>query len=321
MARGIFILGFLVMLIMGIGLEEFALAAEKIKFANSTPTSPLENLPPLAAEEKGFFKEEGVDVERVIFGSGAAHWQAAAAGSTQIGISGTQQAIHSISRGVRVVVVADTGASQDFVVWVRGDSLIKDPKELSGRRIGVGQLGSLGHIYGRVAFKALGLEKDVRFVGTGGVVNAMAALKAGSVDAIILTHWPMATLRFEGQAKEILNINKTFIPKEWTDLTIFALIDFVEKSPEVTRKIVKAVVKGGQYVMKDRNWAVEKMRSVFRYPPQVAEQMYDYLRYGPDGKISRKSVETVRDFMVEYGLIARDQAPPLEKIYTTVFTQ
>ena len=65
-------------------------------------------------------------------------------------------------------------------LWVRADSPIREPKDLrKGALVGVLSMGGFDHALGRMLLKAMGMERDVRFVGLGGVLPTMAALLRG----------------------------------------------------------------------------------------------------------------------------------------------
>ena len=290
--------------------------AEKVRFGNSTKTNAMENLPPLAAQEKGFFKEQGLEVEWALFESGAANIRALAAEAIDAGITLATEVVPAVSRGIPMAFVADLQIDYDFFVWVRPDSAIKEPKDLKGSTVGVSRLGSLGHIFARVAAKGLGMEKDIKFVATGGVTPSIAALKAGSVQGIILSNLTMAVPRFQGDAKALLNV-RDYLPKPWMGLGIFARNDFTEKNPEATKRLVKSLLKGANFVRRNREWAVEKMREMSGYPEEVGREIHKSLRYGKSGAINVRGLESVNKFMVEWDLI--EKSPPLEKLYNTRF--
>src|SRR3972149_11014859 len=230
------------LLIVAVGLGDLT-GAEKVKFGNATKTNPQQNRPPLAALDKGFFKEQGLEVEWTLFDAGAAQMRAVAGGAIDAGITDGTELVHSVSRGILIALVADLQVDYDFFVWVRPDSPIKEPKDLKGATLGVTRLGSMSHIFGRVLGKGLGMEKDIKFAATGGVTPSIGALKAGSVQGIILSNLTMAVPRFQGDAKALLNVRE-HLPKPWMGLGIFARNDFTEKNPEATKRLVKSLIKG-----------------------------------------------------------------------------
>lgn len=295
-------------------------AQQKIRFSNSTRVNPVENLPALAATEQGFWKKEGVDVDWFLFKSGGEHMRGVAAAGTKMGMTGAVTLMVPMSRGVPILFIADTRASQDFYLWVRAADPVKEAKQLAGKKIGISRTGSLSHAYSQVTFKALGMEQQVKFVATGGIVEAMAALKAGSVDAIIFTQMSMAIPKHEGVIREILN-SRDFLPKPWMDLGVFAQKELITTQPATVKKVLNGFLKGTEFAMTNRSWSIEKMKKEFFYPEAVAHDIFDLaIKYDPRGKIDPKALETVRSFMIEYRLLPKD-APPGVTMYTDQFVE
>jgi NitT/TauT family transport system substrate-binding protein len=125
------------------------------------------DLPLIVAEEKGLWKEKGVNVEWLSFKGSSAMYRAMAAKSVDMSISMGASAIQAASRGVRVVIVADLGAQLDFEVWVKGDGPIKKPADLKGDKIGIGRRGGSSFALARFILNALKMEKDVQLVSVG----------------------------------------------------------------------------------------------------------------------------------------------------------
>ena len=160
-------------------------AAEEIKFGTPVKLDPILYLPVLAADENGFWKQNNVTVQWLPFNGGAALYQAVVAGSVDMGLSSTGSEMRAAGRGVPVVIVAESAQNQDFIVWVRSDSRFKKPADLKGAKIGVPRLGGASQGLGLAIVKGLGLEKDVKFIGAGGIREELAALKTGKIDAIV----------------------------------------------------------------------------------------------------------------------------------------
>src|SRR3972149_5752733 len=81
-------------------------AAEKVKFATHFKANPHYWLPVAAALDKGFWKEEGLEVEWVSFDAAAAMNRAVAAGAIDMGTDGLTGHVRAVSAGVPQVMVA-----------------------------------------------------------------------------------------------------------------------------------------------------------------------------------------------------------------------
>ncbi len=295
-------------------------AAEKLRVGTTVKVYSGYYLPIFAAQEKGFFKEEGLEGEWVPFGGSPAMYQAVAAGELDFGLAPVASVILARSRGVPVIAVAELIPSDPFLIWVKSDSRFKEPKELDGTKMGVPRLGSTSHAFGQAMAKALGFKKGLKFVGAGGLVEEMAALKAGSIDVIIEPLAITIKMKASGDLREIGSMTQ-FLPKEWLEHVIFAKKDFAEKRPEVVRKAVRALLKGVDFIQKNPDWAIDKTVAEGGFSREAAKLLYEGIKYSNDGKIGRSAMENVRSFMIEFGLTPKEKTPPVEELFTREFTR
>lgn len=293
-------------------------AAEKLKLGSSTKTSPWYYLPIFGAEEGGFWKENGLEAEWVPFRSGTEHHQAVAARSINIGFtSGTAQ-IQSMARGLPALIIMQVRSRDDFFIYVRGQSPWREPKELKGARVGVSRFGGAEHAFGRAALKVLGLEAEVKFLSSGGITESLAGLKTGTIDAVILTPAQMLPLIMSGEVRVLMSIYD-HLPKPWISSVLLAHKDYIKSNPDTVRRAVRAIVKGIDYVEKNPAWAMKKMKEVGRYTDEEAKYMFEQLELVKGGLVNRKGLENVRNFLLEYGILARDKAPAVDEMFTNEF--
>lgn len=293
-------------------------SADKLKVSTGVKVVAVYYLPLLAAQEKGFWSQNGLDGEWIPFNALAPMHQGMVTGSVDMGLSTAMGELQGASAGVPTVIVADLLPHDTFAIWVRGDSPLKEPKELKGTRLGVSRFGGPEHGYGRLVVKKVGIEKDVKFVGTGGIAESLAALKTGSIEGMVMTADVMARLKVEGQARELTYL-RDYRPKEWASFLIFAHRDFLRKNPDTVKRAVKAILQAADFVKKDEKWTIEKMKSFQGVPPEAAKFIYDQvLDYSKDGRISRKGLENVIGFLAEFGIVAKEKALPVDEVLKQV---
>lgn len=316
MTREIFIGALIVSFLMAAP----TLAAEKVKVGTVFKESALYSLPMLAAEEKGFWKEQGLEVEWIAFTGGAPMAQAMAAGSIDVGMTATFSSILQIARGVPKVIVADMNSREDMYVWVRPDSPIKGAREMKGTTIGLNRFGSLAEGYSRFLCKALGLEyqKDIKFVALGSPTNLAAGVKTGQVQATLMDFFSMAPLKYKGELKELIAI-RDYLPKKWTDAVVVARRDYLDKNPATAKKAVTALFRSFDFITKNPQWSVARLKSFLEYSDELAKGVYQAVQYGGDGRVDPEILQNVTNFMVENGLLPKEQAPPVDKVYKSIF--
>ena len=312
--RRLVLVGFL---LSGLFLNE-ASSAEKLKIGVGIRTAPVMYLPPMAADEKGFWKEQGLEAEWVGFASGRALGEAAVAGSVSVGLQTTPGLVTSVSLGLPMVIVADLEGGGGWYFFVKQDSPIKGAKDFKGAKMGVTRFGSMTDAYSRAVAKLLGLEKEVKIIATGGVPQAMAAIRTGVVNTILLTDETMAKLEFEGVVRKAVPLSDYF-PSQWNGQSLFATKLFLEKNPDVVSKVVKGTVRAANFVNENPEWAIAKLKLHSGLPEAAAKKVFENIRYSSDGKIDRQVLQGLANFLIEYSLVSRDKAPRIDELYTGRF--
>src|SRR3989304_63448 len=97
------ILGIIILLALGATVHP----AEKLKFGTAIKEFPGFYLPIFTAAEKGFWKENNLEVEWIPFGGGAPQLAAVAAGEIMTGFTATSDVIQGASRGLPVLIVSE----------------------------------------------------------------------------------------------------------------------------------------------------------------------------------------------------------------------
>lgn len=307
----------MVMILMVTGMANCVSALEKVRFSNSV-RQPMYDLPFLAGEEKGIWKDVGLDVEWIPFRSSKLFFRSISSGKIDIGMVGTTSAIRAIVNGVPQLAVSDLETVYEIYFWVPSASQIKKPSDLKGAKIGVTSLGGMIHSYSAMVTSKLGLEKDVKFVVAGGIRAQVAGLKSGAFDTTMLSFIAMAPLKLKGEVREVLLV-KDYLPKDWSENVLVAQKKFITSNPETVRKSIKAFFRAANFVPENRSWAIERMTTTLGYKKDVANAIYLRLNYGKKPKIFPKALENIMSFLVEYGVVPKEKALPAKDLYTTRF--
>lgn len=318
MRRGFFIPLAFMLLVLVFG-SFLSFGADRLKLGSDIKDTPVYYLPVLAAEERGLWKENGLEVEYVPFRSSVDHFRAITARAVMMGMSTGLALIEQVSRGVPAIMVSNLQEKEGVALYSLPSGPIKEPKDLKGGRIGITRLGSTDHANGRLAAKIIGIDKDVRFIATGGISEKIAALRSGVIDAMTIFVFPIAELKSKGEVKELMRLYDYF-PKPWVAHNVVAHKDFVKSDPRIIKNAVRAILQATEYIRKNRAWVVQKMMSNQNYSEATAEEIYQFMYFSEDGRVKVEALKNLQGFVAEYEIIPREKIPRFENLYTAEFT-
>ncbi|MEE8449728.1 MAG: ABC transporter substrate-binding protein [Thermodesulfobacteriota bacterium] len=305
---------FLAVLSHGSLTGSFAVAAEKVTFGIPARVSPAYYLPMLAAQEKGFWEEQGLEVKWLPFKGAGRLFQAVATGHVKIGGNTALGLLIPLSRGVSVVVLAKIIDRFDWSLWVKSDSPLRRPADLKGKTLGITRLAGTSYAYAQLALKAKGLVGQVRLVATGGVRARHAALKSRAIDASLNSGTTMARFEVKGEVRRLMTVSD-YLPKDWVEHVIFADKQFAKDSPKLVSRIAKVILKATSFIVANQNWAMEKIKSEANFSPKAAREVMMYMRFAKDGRISIQALQNVVNLAVEYGMVKPGSLPPVRELY------
>ncbi len=212
--------------------------------------SALQYLPLTMAEQLGYFKAEGLDVEIADVAGGARAQQALASGSADV-VSGTYDSALQLSakgQALQSFVVQARAPAIAFGVSTRTLAQYRGLPDLRGRKIGVTAPDSATHMLASQLLMRAGLRPpEVSFVGVGTASGALAAVRAGQIDAISHTDPVMTLLEQKGDVK-IVSDTRTLrgtlevFGGPMPAGCLYAPTEFVQKHPNTTQALANAIV-------------------------------------------------------------------------------
>ncbi|MGA5805028.1 ABC transporter substrate-binding protein [Streptomyces cellulosae] len=206
---------------------------------------PIVDVAPIyLGEKKGFYKERGLDLTLETSQGGAAIVPGVVSGQFQFGFSNTTSLMVARSRNVPVRAVANgvasTGkAGADFGgVVVKGDSAIRSPKDLAGKKVAVNTLKNIGDTSVRESVrKAGGDPKSVEFVELP-FDQMPAALDAGQVDAAWVVEPSLSVAKEQGA--RVVASNFVDVSPDLTIALYFTSEKLAQQDPELVKKFAEA---------------------------------------------------------------------------------
>ncbi len=258
-----------------------------------------------AAEQEGFYTNEGIDIKLVPGGAETPSIQVVAGGSEQFGVSSMAQLIEARKQGIPVVALATT-YRKNPLIWFGIDESIRTPQDLVGKEVGL-TVGSNSDLLFRAMLKKNGVDiEDVNIVP---VKYDLSLLLEGAVDMYegYLTDQPISA-ELAGYKTYILNPSDYGI--YFYGDTLFTTEKMIQENPDLVRRFTRATLKGWKFAHDNPEKAVDY---VLMYSDQLnREQEMRGMKASleliqpddkPVGTIEMNVVEQMQDLLVEYGII------------------
>jgi NitT/TauT family transport system substrate-binding protein len=260
-------------------------------------------LPLTIAERRGYFAKGGLDVEINDFQGGAKALEALVGGSADIVCGAYEHTLYMAAKGITIEAVALQANSFGLVVGIaKGKAAAyRGLPDLKGMKIGVTGPGSASAMGLRMLLARASLTADdVSIIGVGGGAAAVAAVKAGRVDAIANFDPVISLLQRDGAIKTILDTRKRedldyLYGGPFAASAFYVDARFAQRNPETVQAFVNAVVAALAWLDKASTDDI-----VAAVPPEYYagdRALYRTMiesnreRVSPDGRISVEAAE------------------------------
>jgi len=208
----------------------------------------MANAPVVVADRKGFFKDEGLNVEIIQFTSGPVVHQALAAGELDMAYIGTPPVYHWFSRGLESRILAKVNYGQASVV-ARKDSGVNTVADLKGKKLaGVKRGSGMDVLLRGYVLKDTGqldADKDVAIISMPSG-NMMPSVEEKVVDAAFMWEPFTSQSLARGNTKIVLDVNAAEPNYPW--YVVMAMPATMEKRKDEVVKALRAHKKAIDYL-------------------------------------------------------------------------
>ncbi|MBI3015164.1 MAG: ABC transporter substrate-binding protein [Candidatus Tectomicrobia bacterium] len=280
-----------------------SLAATRL--ASSTQILGTLSWPILVALENGYFSEAGLAVEFTELRRSSVTVQSVVANSTPIAIPAPDAAILAAKQGAKIAIVS-------VVIKNDASSLVALPKyrsvkDLKGAMIGTGGPGGSTTI-AEAILKEEGLAKtDYTMLTVGSTRERYLGLKAGRIDAAILSPTAGFKAMDEGFLK-LAGIGE--YGKDVYQLVVGVNTDYAAANPNAVTGYVKAMIRANRWLVgnANREKAIDILVKRESMEREIGGRILDYLNklgsLSQDGEISPEGMKQVMVLMEMAGLIS-----------------
>ena len=275
------------------------------------------------AQEKGYFREAGVDVRIEAIDSLSRAMAILATNQIQIAQGGVNAGyFNAVAQGLPVIMALESGSTpvyHNFVLRPDLKDKIKTPADLKGRNVAVSGAGSLSTYELSSLLETAGLRLTDVNVKTLAFPQMIPTLSNGGLDVALMVA-PFTDMAIQqGVAVPWIDPEKGYVKElPMTSLAYMASADWIRANRETARKVFIAIGRGA------RDYC-----QAYHHGPNRAEVINILLKNGigkdfkqldemdwqardPNGRVNPASVADLLRVFKKDGMIEKD--PPLDKL-------
>jgi NitT/TauT family transport system substrate-binding protein len=276
--------------------------------------------PVFIAQDKGYFREAGLDIELKFFDAAQPIAVATTSGDVDFGITAFTAGLYNLAgKGTLKVIggMSREKAGYPLIGYFASNNAyaagLKTPKDLAGKRIAVTQVGSSFHYsIGLLADKYGFKLADVKIVPLQSLSNAAAALKGETVDAALLPVSTARKLMDDGGAKLLgwvgdetpWQLGAVFAsPKTLANKALVTkLLAVLERADREYHDVILSSVKDGKAAIDDKTKPL--LEIIAKYTNLPVEQVVGNCAYiDAGGKLDVKNVDNQIKWLQEQGFV------------------
>jgi NitT/TauT family transport system substrate-binding protein len=243
------------------------------------------------ASKRGFFKDEGLDVE-VIRMNANVSIPALSTGDIDYTMV-FASVIRGALRGLPMKVVASYMDSSTHMLIARPEH--KSVRDLKGKVLGVSTFGATADVAARMMIRHSGIdpEREIKIIALGADRGRFAALKEGIVDVIVIS--PPA----DSEAKKLgFNVlARTYELFTFPFTGIGTTTKKLREKPDEVKRMIKAGIRANRFVRQNRDGAIQVMMEWGKTDREAAANTYDstWRIFSEDGGMTENGLKVVID--------------------------
>ena len=209
-----------------------------------------------AALERGYYREEGLDVEIVVPANPEDVLKTVGAGRDDFGVSYQAEVLLARGEGVPVKSIAAMVQHPLNSIMVLAESGIERPRDLIGRSVGVTGIPFEESLFLSMLQHDGATAEDVTLVNVG--FDLSPALIGKKVDAIVGAYWTHESIAMEmqGYPVSVLRMEEWGVP-DFYELVLVAGESAIADDPDVVERFLRATARGFADAIADPQAAVD----------------------------------------------------------------
>jgi len=251
---------------------------EKIRLSHSALESS--NAVWYLAQDRGFYKKNGLDADLIFIPSTTTSVASLVAGDVQVANASGGGVASAVVAGADLVMVSCYVNSLPYELVVHES--VKSAEDLKGKSIGISRLGSASDVAARALIRGLGMEpeKQVLILQVGGPAERAAAFRAGRI--VGFPSPPGMVHLAKGMPLRIListiNFEKRF---EFPYICATTAKSYLSRRRETVKRVIMAHIEASQF-FKSRK---EESKKILAKYSRISNEAYQEDAYNASAKL------------------------------------
>jgi len=263
------------------------------------------------AQEKGFFREEGLEVTPMMHEFGKTALQSVLEHKADMATVAETPLLFSIMNGDKVFIIATiVASSKNNAIVARKDSGIKSAQDLKGKRIGVTPLTTSDFFLDSILI-ASGLTRNDIFPVFLKPNEMEENIFNKTVDAVSTWNYPLTQIKNRLGDNVVLFFDEDIYTETFNLAT---MQDFTKKNPETVRQVLRAVIKAQDFVKQHPVEAQKIMAKSTNMPFELVKEVWDAFSF--DVTLDQTILLTLEDearWAIKNKLLERKVVPDFGK--------
>jgi NitT/TauT family transport system substrate-binding protein len=288
-----------------------------------------EHAPFFLGKERGFFEQEGIDLDIQEGRGSGVTVQAVAAGTAQFGYADVPTMIKAAAKGAPVIAVGVALQTSPMSVMGFAVKNIKTPPDIKGKIVAVTPGDSMSQIWPLFLKKTNLKDTDFQQVA-GDAQTKLNAVINGQADLLLGYVMDQAIKLQDATKKNVYPIRFADYGVNLVSSGIVVNKDYLKKNPDVVKRFMRAATRSLEEAAKNPDAAIDAMlkanpKSGVKDSALVGMKATAALYKGPDNpndrpfRVGSKNMNETFALLVDYGGLDRATSGKVEDYYTNDF--
>jgi len=285
-----------------------------------------EHAPFYLGKERGYFDQEGIDLDIQEGRGSGVTVQAVAAGTATFGYADVPTMIKAASKGAPVTAVGVALQTSPMSVMGFADKNIRKPEDIKGKTVAVTPGDSMSQIWPLFLKKTNLKDTDFKTVA-GDAQTKLNAVTNNQADLLLGYVMDQAIKLQDATQKQVYPIRFADYGVNMVSSGIIAQKDFLKQKPDVAKRFMRAATRSLEEAAKNPEAAVDAMlkaqpKSGVKDTALVGMKQTAALYKGPDNpndrpfRVGAKNMDETMTLLVDYGGLDKATAGKASDYYT-----